>query len=159
MNKNMARDILRKKGLAATKQRIAIFLKMWECNCHFTAGELHHLITEKKCEETIDLATVYRTIKAFEGVGLIKCVAEAGNCRYYSKADSFDLPHAHFHCEECGKLFCLQPLDKSLKEIGALKKKGFRVHRLLVTAEGLCRECCKKAQSASANEGGAQGEV
>ena len=64
MNKNMARDILRKKGLAATKQRIAIFLKMWECNCHFTAGELHHLITEKKCEETIDLATVYRTINA-----------------------------------------------------------------------------------------------
>jgi Fe2+ or Zn2+ uptake regulation protein len=159
MNENMARDILKKKGLAATKQRVAIFLKICECSCHFTAGELHHLLAEKEDEETIDLATVYRTINAFENVGLIKYVAEVGNCRYYGKAGSFDLPHAHFHCEECGKLFCLQPLDKSLKEIGALKKKGFRVHRLLVTAEGLCTECCKKAQSASANEGGARGEV
>ena len=89
MNENMARDILKKKGLAATKQRVAIFLKICECSCHFTAGELHHLLAEKEDEETIDLATVYRTINAFENVGLIKYVAEVGNCRYYGKAGSF----------------------------------------------------------------------
>ena len=61
MNENMARDILKKKGLAATKQRVAIFLKICECSCHFTAGELHHLLAEKEDEETLSLIHISLT--------------------------------------------------------------------------------------------------
>jgi len=137
--------MLEEKNLAVTRQRQAILKKILEMGCHFTARDLYGALNEPT--KTVDFATIYRTLKAFEEVGLVKCVAEMGNCRYYSETSSRVIPHAHFCCKGCGKLFCLQPLEVTAsKEIMSLKKMGFEVHQLVVTIEGLCAQCRKREE-------------
>ncbi len=147
MNENTASEILRSKGLAATKQRVAIFLKIGECNCHFTAGELHRMLAEDKSDERMDLATVYRTIKTLERAGLLRCVAEIGGCRYYGRIDNRGFEHFHFYCRKCRRLFCLKPMVLGSKDIENLENIGFEPQLLLVTVEGLCAECNKGGHS------------
>lgn len=147
MNENTASEILRSKGLAATKQRVAIFLKIEECNCHFTAGELHRMLAEDKFRERVDLATVYRTIKTFERAGLLRCVAEIGNCRYYGRIDNCGFEHPHFYCRKCRRLFCLKTMKLDSRDIDNLEQMGFEPQFLLLTVEGLCAQCSKGGHS------------
>lgn len=137
--------ILEEKGLPVTRQRLAILKKIQEMGCHFTARDLHIALDESA--KAVDLATVYRTLKAFEEAGLVTCVAEMGNCRYYSGTQAGVIPHAHFCCKGCGRLFCLPPLEVTAsREIRSLEKMGFEVHQLVVTIEGLCAQCRRREE-------------
>lgn len=146
-----AREALKAKGLAVTEQRLATLQKIFDMGCYFTAKELHQaLLSEKQ----VDLATVYRAVGLFEREGLVRCVGEIGNCRYYAKACIHNPPHAHFRCEKCGRLFCLRPFNfDDSKELISLAGEGFEVRRVTLMLEGLCAKC-RKEQLINHEEGG-----
>lgn len=144
MNRCDAREALEAKRLATTEQRLMILQQIFDMNCHFTAKELYQALP---VEKRTDLATVYRAIRLFEREGLVRCVGEIKNCRYYAKACIHNPPHAHFRCEACGRLFCLRPFDlDDFKEFASLAGEGFEVRQVTLMLEGLCPQC-KKGRS------------
>ncbi|WP_198468573.1 Fur family transcriptional regulator [Acetomicrobium sp. S15 = DSM 107314] len=148
-----ALEALKAKGLAVTEQRLAILQKIFDTDCHFTAKELHRALP---AEKRVDLATVYRTVRLFEREGLVRCVGEIENCRYYAKACAHNPPHAHFRCEKCGHLFCLRPFNfDDSKELASLVGKGFEVRRATLVFEGLCAKC-RKGKLIDYEKGGEQ---
>ena len=62
-------QILRESGLRATQQRTAIFAILAAATDHPTVDDVHD--HAKLLDDTVSLATVYRTMVVFEAAGLI----------------------------------------------------------------------------------------
>ncbi|MEM9444719.1 MAG: Fur family transcriptional regulator [Verrucomicrobiota bacterium] len=86
-----------------------------------------------------DLVTVYRTLEAFEGIGIIQRIPlEESGC-LFELADPDD-HHHHFVCRECHKTERLDlSLAKELEE--RAQKLGFSEVTHLMEVYGLCEEC------------------
>jgi Fe2+ or Zn2+ uptake regulation protein len=86
-----------------------------------------------------DLVTVYRTLEAFEGIGIIqKIPLEEMGC-LYELTETNDHYH-HFVCRECHRT---ERLDLCLEdELGARAEKlGFTEVSHLMEVYGVCGEC------------------
>jgi len=103
---------------------------------------LSHQDISHELSGDIDRVTLYRTLHTFEEAGLIhKIIDEYGisrfaMCRDCSQHEHKD-HHAHFHCKNCGKIFCLDDPEVSDFNI----PKGFQLHDISVDIKGLCNEC------------------
>jgi Fur family ferric uptake transcriptional regulator len=84
-------DALRKDGIRITRQRSALLKVLAEASDHPDATELHRRARE--IEETVSLATVYRTLTALEAQGVVQRLAfEGAPARF----ETTDAPH-HDH--------------------------------------------------------------
>lgn len=82
---------LRADGVRITRQRAAILKVLSEAADHPDANELHR--RARDVEETVSLATVYRTLAALEAQGIVhRHVFEGTPARF----ETTDLPH-HDH--------------------------------------------------------------
>lgn len=82
---------LRADGVRITRQRAAILKVLSEAEDHPDANELHR--RARDIEETVSLATVYRTLAALEAQGIVhRHVFEGTPARF----ETADLPH-HDH--------------------------------------------------------------
>ena len=126
--------LLRSKGYKATPARLAmleIFARQEEpVNAEFIVGQL------KKTNE----ATVYRTLEAFERVGLIKKLDLRKGSAYY------EFPRHHHHhivCVHCGEVedfdFCV--LEKACAAAVLVSKKFARIKDHSFELFGVCNKC------------------
>ncbi|MEM7545857.1 MAG: Fur family transcriptional regulator [Pseudomonadota bacterium] len=84
-------NALRKDGVRITRQRSALLKVLAEASDHPDATELHRRARE--IEETVSLATVYRTLTALEAQGVVQRLAfEGAPARF----ETTDAPH-HDH--------------------------------------------------------------
>ncbi len=84
-------DALRADGVRITRQRAALLRVLAEADDHPDANELHRRARE--IEETVSLATVYRTLSALESQGVVHRLAfEGAPARF----ETTDAPH-HDH--------------------------------------------------------------
>ena len=123
-------------GLAATHQRQVIYRALAESEKHPRPEAIY---TRVKCQiPAISLATVYKNIKTFVGMGLLREVgSEAGSYRLDANLDR----HHHLVCVKCKAVvdFC----DPRLDRVRATEPnpKNFRILRYQVEALGLCPAC------------------
>jgi Fe2+ or Zn2+ uptake regulation protein len=110
---------------------------------HLAMADIHALA--KRSQPTIGFTTVYRALNRLSRLGLIAEVRVPGaDMTYYeTPAD----PHAHFHCESCGRI---DDLDYHLpggdvERIAAAYR--IDVREALVTISGRC-PACREAASA-----------
>ena len=111
---NRASEWLTGAGLRPTKQRLVLAdILVGDGNDrHVTAESLHDLVSEGN--ESVSLATVYNTLRAFCSVGLMREVMVDGTKSYFdTRVDD----HPHFFWEEEGKL---TDAPKEQLEISAL---------------------------------------
>ena len=119
---------LRADGLRITRQRAAILKVLSEAGDHPDAVELHRRARE--VEETVSLATVYRTLAALEAQGIVhRHVFEGTPARF----ETTDLPHHdHIIDIETGDVieFSSDKIERLQAEIA--KELGYEVvrHRL-----------------------------
>ncbi|MBN9886753.1 iron response transcriptional regulator IrrA [Salipiger abyssi] len=94
-------DWLGRAGLRPTRQRVALaaLLVGDGKNRHVTAESL--FAAAKKHGESVSLATVYNTLRAFRDAGLMQEVIVDGN-RSYFDTNTYD--HPHFYWEDEGRL-------------------------------------------------------
>ena len=115
-------------GLRITRQRAAILKVLSEAGDHPDAVELHRRARE--VEETVSLATVYRTLAALEAQGIVhRHVFEGTPARF----ETTDLPHHdHIIDIETGDVieFSSDKIERLQAEIA--KELGYEVvrHRL-----------------------------
>lgn len=135
------KDLLRKKGLRATKQRLLLLAAMKR------GGPLSvRELAERLEGSPIDQATLYRALASLEKVGLVRRVdlRSAGGGAAYEFNDEAH-HHHHLICVECGRLEDIAGCD-----FEALKKralKGSRRFKSVVSHSielyGLCRGCAR----------------
>jgi len=129
-------EILHKKGLKATAQRIEISRILTESRTHPSAEEVYLKVKEKF--PTISPATVYKTIQVLKKAGKVQELA------FYDKRTRFDVnmhPHINLICIKCEKIEDV--IDKKLKGfvLQFSDKRGFKIEGQRIDFYGICRDC------------------
>jgi Fur family ferric uptake transcriptional regulator len=85
----------------------------------------------------VDRVTLYRVLDWLVEKGLAHRVSGADRAWRYSVATDVHRNHAHFQCNLCGKLLCLDEVPRQAVHLPT----GFRSERIEVTVQGRCPEC------------------
>jgi Fe2+ or Zn2+ uptake regulation protein len=127
------------QGHPQTRQRQMLLEILRGANRHVDAKELFRLASVK--DSTISPATVYRNLKLFKELELIKEKRVGRSCRYFEVKGSPD--HQHLVCAKCGKVVDFDcPLSDMVQKVKS--EKGFIVTKAEVYLEGRCAECNKE---------------
>jgi Fur family ferric uptake transcriptional regulator len=127
--------LLKKNNASLTKPRKAVF------NLLLNKEPQSMQVLVKRAENSVDRATVYRTIELFEQLGIVHRL-NIGWKYKIELSDVFLGHHHHFHCSNCGKTFTLPPNTMLETMIdSAVAKEGYspRGHNLEIY--GLCQNC------------------
>lgn len=127
------------KGRPVTSQRKLLLNLIKKAGGHISAKELYRRANRRN--ESISLATVYRSLQLFKDLGLVE-ERRLGQvyCNYEMKGS---VEHQHLVCRSCGKVIEFEsPLIRRLVE--ALKHEhGFNLVKVELYMEGYCQECAK----------------
>ncbi|MEM7524353.1 MAG: Fur family transcriptional regulator [Pseudomonadota bacterium] len=119
---------LRADGVRITRQRAALLKVLADASDHPDATELHRRARE--IEETVSLATVYRTLTALEAQGVIHRLAFEGEPARFETADA---PH-HDHIIDMDSGEVIEFRSEKIEALQALiaEELGYDVvhHRL-----------------------------
>ncbi|NLM52415.1 MAG: transcriptional repressor [Firmicutes bacterium] len=108
---------------------------------HLTAEELYQRLEKNN----IGLATIYRNIKIFSRLGIIKEIIVDGINYYELKIYSKKPLHLHFQCVKCNDIIDIEErkvaldylkLNKSIEEINDLE-----IYDVDIMFIGLCSKC------------------
>ncbi len=134
MDIGVLHDSLRHSGYSLTKARRVVFMVL-------KGSEPQTMSEIVKKADTIDRASVYRTILLFEQLGIVHKI----NIGWKYKIELTDLFHEHHHhlnCKNCGLIIPL-PSDQVLEQRinSVAKNNGFTPadHQLEIT--GTCANC------------------
>lgn len=137
MSVNLARE-LRERGVPVTHQRLAVYEQLKRAKDHPSAEEIYRRL--KPRFPALSLATVYKTLQALQGLGLISLVNQPhAEARY----DAITELHHHAICEACGKIEDL--FDARLDELPVPPAaRGFKISGHSVHFRGLCATCARR---------------
>ncbi|BCS92931.1 hypothetical protein L3N51_01517 [Metallosphaera sp. J1] len=108
-------EMLRKRGLKVTPQRIAVIKTMIKGG-HFSGEQIFSEL--KKTEPSISLSTVYNALETLEKAGIIRSFEAGGKTWYEMRME----PHVNVFCEDLGDIvdvdLDLRFLERNLEEKG-----------------------------------------
>lgn len=150
------KEMLRKKGLKVTSQRMLVLeIMAGHPGEHLTAEEIYDL-ARRSCPD-IGLATIYRTMQMLKDLSVIDKVSFGdGFARYELGGFAHEPKHHHHHaiCSRCGCVLSFEGdlLDKLEKAV--MDSMGFQVTDHEVKLYGYCRECqeCMKKEERNGKE-------
>lgn len=127
-------SLLRNSNINLTKQRELIFNSLLDQE----PLTLNELIT--KTEGKVDRASVYRTIRLFEELGVTKRVNQGWKYKV-ELSDKFAEHHHHLFCRKCQNIIPINEdtLEKFISLVAAQYKFVPEDHQ--VEIQGLCSKC------------------
>ena len=130
-------SVLRKTGLRATPQRMAIWDYLITSDEHPSAIEIFTRL--KPQFPSLSLATVYNTLDVLVGMGLVNALGSIGDDRVHFDANLE--PHVNLVCRVCHKVVdtdaaCVEDLEAELR-----LKTGYQVEGSRILYFGICPEC------------------
>ena len=136
-----AKEILREKGLKATAQRLAVVHVLHTSGKSLSVREIRDGVREML--GVVGLATIYRTLEMFEGLGIVNRLHfPDGRCGYaFSRGEHVH----HMVCVECGEVFDFQQCPVESFDYTSIEKQGFRVKDHFVQLFGECDKCGEAA--------------
>ena len=142
----LAAQRLHNQGGRMTSQRMMI-LEALDClGCHPTAEEIFGVVCQR--DATVNLSTVYRTLRWLEQEGLVSA-RRFDESRRQERFDAV-LPaeHHHFQCTACKSVIEFD--DPSIQAIKAqfARSSGCRVASASVMLYGLCTQCSQLQETA-----------
>jgi Fe2+ or Zn2+ uptake regulation protein/O6-methylguanine-DNA--protein-cysteine methyltransferase len=127
-----AGDLLRRHRLRSTPQRRAILQVFGGSGDeHLSAEEV--LARASVTVPDLGRGTVYATLAELSEVGVLGSVGTSEPVRYETNV----LPHDHFHCSLCQRLFDVDLGGPSRR----WRLAGFSIESVAVRAEGVCADC------------------
>ncbi len=125
---------IRRRGARATPARIRVLQIL-----QGAPGAMTHRDIESALGAAMpDRVTLYRVLDGLVDAGLANKTSNGNRVFRFSAAIAGQhSAHAHFNCEDCGRIFCLdaqQPPPPALPE-------GFSLSRMEVDLRGRCASC------------------
>ncbi|WP_157039562.1 Fur family transcriptional regulator [Aquincola tertiaricarbonis] len=137
----------REERLAAYRQRLA------EAGMRVTAARLSvmdmvesaraalsHADIEAALPEPLDRVTLYRTLDALVEAGFLSRQVGADRVSRFAAMGASTQAHdehAHFHCDDCGKVYCLPARTPRVPSV----PEGFEVEGVDLHVHGHCAAC------------------
>ena len=124
-------------GVKTTPQRLAVYRELASRKGHPTVEEIYQALKEEM--PSLSLATVYRTLRYLEEMGLVKkAPAVDDKMRYEVELK----PHAHFVCRKCGAILDVPLVCQECPELNQwVKEEGVGLEESQLILYGLCRDC------------------
>ena len=125
----------RDKGMNVTPQRIAVYRALLLSEDHPSPEMLYQEVRQSM--SSLSLATIYKTLEAFENLGLVHEVSVISDKRRY---DANIENHHHLVCSVCGKVadYYNGELDSLLPTRAV---NGFTPESVSVSINGVCSDC------------------
>jgi Fur family peroxide stress response transcriptional regulator len=133
------REGLKRAGVKATHQRLAIFREIVRSGDHPDAETLYRAV--RRTLPTVSLDTVYRTLRLLVDLGLVEALSLPSP---RTRFDANSRAHHHFYCLRCGAILDFQ--SEAFDRLAApetLKSLG-KVSKIQVEVKGLCARCLKE---------------
>ena len=139
---------LTRRGLRATRQRLAVLRLLRGQPGHFTALDVHRRLLRR--HPTLSQKTVYEILDALVGAGIAARVAHGGGpARYELRRER----HYHARCRVCGRLEDVPASADGPIRGHAIVPAGFRIEDIQVTIEGRCLRCAGRERTKAARAG------
>jgi Fur family transcriptional regulator, ferric uptake regulator len=135
--RNIRNSAVEMKGHPVTAHRQLLLRLIHDARGHIDAKELYRRATRK--DESISLATVYRSLRFFKELGLVdeRRLGQVG-CYYEIKQTP---EHQHLLCRGCGKIIEFEnSLVHKLVEV-VRREHLFNVTKVDLYLEGYCAKC------------------
>ncbi len=129
---------LKDSGYSSTTTRRAIFAALTRVES-LTMPEL-----VKSIGNSVDRASIYRTIDLFERLGIVQRVQIGWKYRL-ELSDTFSPHHHHIHCLSCGKITSLKEeaaIEQHIHHLAAAN--GFKLTAHQLELSGTCQNCQQK---------------
>ena len=127
--------LMQEHGVKPTANRILILKAL------LAAGRPLSLTEIETALESVDKSIISRTLSAFREHHLLHAVADGESLRYEvchcAEEEEDSDRHVHFHCDVCGRTFCLEELPVPTMNY----PKGFMVESVECMAHGVCPDC------------------
>ena len=125
---------LRERGYSATRPRKFVF----EALEKLERTSMHELV--ESCT-TVDRASVYRTIKLFERIGVVQKIYTGWKYQI-ELGEAFQEHHHHALCTRCNKHIDLPEHDELERLIELLaRQKKFKLKQHTLELRGICAGC------------------
>ena len=139
MKEDKYKNLLNKKGIRATEQRLEIIKILDNGNKPLTALEIHEFLVKNNIN--IRLSTVYRNLKFFMKNNILR------QLNFYSDEKRYELMrkkhHQHLICMKCGEILAIEcPLGEYEKELE--EKTNYKIKKHDMEMYGICPKCQKK---------------
>lgn len=95
----------------------------------------------KAAEFACNRVTLYRTLDWLSEQGLIRRIAGSDRAWRFEAIDEAEHLHAHFHCERCDRISCL---DDVSPDIMPPLPQGYQFERAELVFHGICPDCGAK---------------
>lgn len=122
-------------GVKPTANRILIAKALAGAGRPMSPGELEDAL------ETIDKSVISRALSLFREQHLVHVIEDGDSLRYElchsHHEDHDDDAHVHFHCQVCGRTFCLE--NTPIPEVAV--PEGFRSETANFLIKGTCPDC------------------
>ena len=142
-------------GRPVTAQRQLLLSLLKKAGGHITAKELYKRASRKN--ESISMATVYRTLQLFKELGLVEERRLGQVYCYYEVKGPTD--HQHLVCRSCGQVMDFESplIDKLVEELK--QKRGFTLTKIDIYMEGYCQRCKEEAYKIATAGGAFKGPL
>lgn len=92
-----------------------------------------------------DRVTLYRTLDWLVEQGLAHRVIGPDRARRFKAGSAHDSRHAHFHCDRCGHVLCLETV-RPAEQVEL--PSGYQPERAELVVHGTCADCGRQRGSA-----------
>lgn len=128
---------LKQAGMRLTPQRIAICRHLAESKAHPTSAQIYEAL--KPRYPSLSLATVYNTLEALVGLGVVNALGHAGDGTVHFDADTS--PHINLACLACHQIVDVASSQAAGLESEISRVSGFQLLGARVMYYGLCPSC------------------
>ena len=146
------KKLLRKNGYKFTLGKRVILEVILKSDIHLNAKEIY----EKTKEKNIGLATIYRALKVFNELGIVKEINVNGINYYEMKIFSGKPLHIHFKCYKCNSIIDIDSQNLNFDYLKLNKRieeeSNVEIYDSDIMFIGLCSKCredlkCQDQQS------------
>ena len=128
--------MVRETGERLTRPRVEVLAVLLAAERALTHHEVESRINASL---GIDRVTVYRVLDWLSEKGLAhKIAGEDRLWRYNAAEHSHSRAHAHFQCDRCGTVICLDEQEDALR---VRVPRGFVSREIALTVKGHCATC------------------
>ena len=130
---------LKHAGMRITLQRVAICELLASSDEHPTAAMIYDEL--KPRFHSLSLATVYNTLDALVGLGVVNVLGHAGDDKVHYDADTE--PHVNLACISCSRIIDIPSQHVTHLDSEITAASGYKLLGARVLYYGLCPACQK----------------
>ena len=129
-----ARALIATRGGRVTRTRLAVLDTLLQESGPLSHDEVGERLTTAGTAH--DRVTLYRALDWLVEQGLVRRIAGSDRAWRFETLRNPDHSHAHFHCERCGQVRCLETPSPA-----PTLPAGFALTRIEVVVHGACADC------------------